>query len=132
MPGSTASEVTLQLLMQNSHKWVYKGPIRAQPRPTSTALLLQHEAAAGLEGLTEDGISGAAKMLEQADSVLDEILDEEYDEEEVQCRPPSPAIVFNAGRTHPLYDKMEGRSQNYTVTCHNFGVTFASATLQMP
>ena len=83
MPGSTAAEVTLQLLLQSSHKWVYKGPVRAQPRPTSTALLLQHETAAGLEGIAEDDVSGAAEVLGPPDSFPDEVLDEEYDEEEV-------------------------------------------------
>lgn len=97
MPGSTAAEVTLQLLLQSSHKWVYKAPVQAQPRLTSTALLLQHEAAAGLDGIAEDDASGAAEMLGPPDSILDEVLGEEYDEEEVRrtCRLLGS---FNAGQ----------------------------------
>lgn len=90
MPASTAAEATLQLLLQSSHKWVYKAPVRAQPRPTSTALLLEHEAAAGLEGIAEDDVSGAAEVVEPPDNIPDETLDEDFDEEEVN-RPDPPA-----------------------------------------
>ena len=96
MPGSTATEVTLQLLLQGAHRWVYRAPARARPRPTNTALLLQPEAAASLEGIAEgiaeDDGSRAPEMLELSGSIAEETLEEEYDEEEVQ--ESSPSSIF--------------------------------------
>ena len=107
MPASTAAEVTLQLLLQNSHKWVYKAPIRAQPRPTSTALLAQHEAATALEGIAEDDVSGAAESMDQGDIYPDEGLDDEaVDEEEVE----SPSLL------HAVFMSAEGSSHS-TLHC---------------
>lgn len=108
VPGSTAAEVTLQLLLQSSHKWVYKAPVRAQPRPTNTALLLEHEAAAGLEGIAEDDVSGAADMLEPPDSIPDEMQDEEYDEEEVQSTCSVVCSVLYAGQVSHSGACLEG------------------------
>ena len=97
MPGSTATEVTLQLLLQSAHRWVYKEPVRAHPRPTNTALLLQPEVAAGLEGIAEDDGSRAADVLEEpSGSISDEVLAEEYDEEEVQGTPPAVMCACTA------------------------------------
>ena len=85
MPAGTAAEVTLQLLLQNSHKWVYNPPKLSRPRPTSTSLMPRH---ADLEkpdvaGITEDNVCGGAAELEQH---ADKALEEEYDEEEVRSQ----------------------------------------------
>jgi hypothetical protein len=89
MPAGTATEVTLQLLLQDSHKWVYNPPRTSRPRPTSTSLMPSH---ADLDkpdvaGIAEDNVSGgAAELAQHADISADETLEEEYDEEEVRSQ----------------------------------------------
>ena len=89
MPAGTAAEVTLQLLLQNSHKWVYKPPRISRPRPTSTSLMPSHADLdkPNVAGVAEDNVGGgAAELAQHADISADEALEEECDEEEARSQ----------------------------------------------
>ena len=101
MPASTAAEVTLQLLLQSSHKWVFKVPAVLQPRLINTGLMRGQEQEPDLAGIAEDDIGAAAELeaLKQAEVSPDEALEEEYDEEEVRLSDPRPnqiALLISA------------------------------------
>ena len=94
MPASIAAEVTLQLLIQSSHKWWYKALNRPQPRPSATSIMTQNNVESGLEINVGDD---ATNTTERPEDDLGDTLDEEFDEEEVNW-----LTFFQAAPVHVL------------------------------
>lgn len=97
MPPGAAAEVTLQLMLQESHKWVYTPPKVPGPRPTSSNLMPKHADLhkPDMVGIVEDNVSEvAAELAQQADNSSDEALEEEYTEEVRRRHTESPLSVL--------------------------------------
>ena len=86
MQAHTAAEVTVQLLLHGSHKWVYRPSQPLHPRPTNTTLLHtdDRQPASG-DAADGDSVEAPAEPGEALDTSLDDILEEEVDAEEARA-----------------------------------------------
>ena len=112
MQASTAAEVTVQLLLHGSHKWIYRPNQPPRPRPTNTVLLQANERqpAAADRG---DGhsIEAPAEPREAHETSLDDILEEEVDAEEARASDvPSTSPIAADSPTCDTFPCMHRRS----------------------
>ena len=86
MQASTAAEVTVQLLLHGSHKWVYRPSQPLHPRPTNTMLLHVNERqSAAADPADGDSAEAPAEPREALEVSLDNILEEDIDAEEARA-----------------------------------------------
>ena len=83
MQAHTAAEVTVQLMLHGSHKWVYRPSQPLQPRPTNTMLLHTDDRQPALAD--GEGVEVTAEPGEALETSLDDILEEEVDAEEARA-----------------------------------------------
>ena len=83
MQAHTAAEVTVQLLLHGSHKWVYRPSQPLHPRPTNTMLLhADDRQPAPADGDSAEATPQPGEVLETS---LDDILEEVVDAEEARA-----------------------------------------------
>ena len=86
MQASTAAEVTVQLLLHGSHKWVYRPPQLLHPRPTNTMLLpVSERQPAAIDPADGENLEVGTELGEALETTLDDILEEEMDAEEARA-----------------------------------------------
>ena len=86
MQAHTAAEVTVQLLLHGSHKWVYRPFQPLHPRPTNTMLLHADDRQPAPADAADGGsVEAPAEPGEALETSLDDILEEEVDAEEARA-----------------------------------------------
>ena len=115
MQAHTAAEVTVQLLLHGSHKWLYRPSQPLHPRPTNTMLLhADDREPAPADAADGDSVEAPAEPGEALETSLDDILEEEVDAEEARdndmsATPNTAADDWNCERLFCTAKQQENR-----------------------
>ena len=115
MQAHTAAEVTVQLLLHGSHKWVYRPSQPLHPRPTNT-MLLHADDRPPADAADGDRVEAPAEPADALETSLDDILEEEVDAEEARTFVMS-ATSNSAADEWPVRDQIARRATKESAEC---------------